>query len=142
MRDIACENKIKRHFLLLLVTLFLVQPDSVFAHRMLVEMVDVGVIQVRYDDGTRSGIAIVNAYDGHGESIFEETVNEDGIVYYDTSITVHQIVADDGMGHRATWTLDRDDVQPHTPVWMRALLGVSLLLFVASYFHYRKNKKN
>ncbi|OIJ14135.1 hypothetical protein BKP35_08025 [Anaerobacillus arseniciselenatis] len=127
--------------LLLIIVIFLMQPEEVFAHRMLVEVVDDGVIQVRYDDGTRSGIAKVTAYDDLGDLLFEENVNENGIVYFDSSINIAQIVADDGMGHRATWTNDREEPIPLIPVWMRTLLGVSLLLFIASFFHYRNQKK-
>ncbi len=130
-----------KHIVLLLVVLLLIQPETTFAHRMLVEVIEEGVIQVRYDDGTRSGVATVLAYDEHVQVIFEEKVNDDGIVYYDSSINITQIVADDGMGHRATWTTDEVATPPLIPLWLRALLGISILLFIASFFHYRNKQK-
>lgn len=105
---------------------------------MLVEVVDDGIIQVRYDDGTRAGIATVVAYDESGKELFNEIVNSEGIVYYDSTTLVHQIVADDGLGHRATWSIDSKDELILMPLWIRALFGVSILLFIASLFHYRK----
>ncbi|RXJ00310.1 hypothetical protein DS745_12315 [Anaerobacillus alkaliphilus] len=128
-----------RVFLCVLV-LALLQPHLVFAHRMVVEMNEPGTIQVRYDDGTNSAIALVKAFDEKGNLLFEETANDLGIVHFDSSIAIHHIIADDGIGHRASWVLEEKvNLLNAVPIWLRALLGISMLLFISALFYYRLN---
>ncbi|MFN7251460.1 MAG: hypothetical protein ACK4M9_11795 [Anaerobacillus sp.] len=128
-----------KKLLMFFLLFFAIQPESVLAHRMIVELVEPGKIKVRYDDGTKSGIALVKAFDEEGHSLFEKYVDDNGYVYFDRTIRVHQLIADDGIGHRATWISDHASNQLDIPIWIRALLGVSILLFTATFFHYRKH---
>ncbi len=125
---------------LLPVFLFVLEAKPVKAHRMIVETEKEGNIIVRYDDGTPAGNAVVSAYDESGNLLFEAQVNENGTYSYDTTIKVDHIIAYDGIGHRASWVKDEEpNVFLAVPVGLRALLGVSLLLFICSVFIYRKH---
>jgi len=126
-------------FTIVLLLFFLVQPELVLAHRMVVELVEPGTIVVRYDDGTKSGIAIVTAFDEKGNLLFEKYVDDKGFLHYDANIIVYQIIADDGIGHRTTWSNEINDEQLDIPILVRALLGISLLLFIAAFFYYRRH---
>ncbi|MEB1809134.1 MAG: hypothetical protein LPK26_17910 [Bacillaceae bacterium] len=125
---------------LLPLFLFVFEQQSVKAHRMIVEREKEGHITVRYDDGTSAGSAVIFAYGKSGDFIFEGQVNDDGTYSYDAAIEVYQINADDGIGHRASWVKDEEtNVFLAVPVGLRALLGVSILLFICSVFVYRKH---
>lgn len=126
-------------FTIVLLLFFLVQPDLVLAHRMVVELDEPGTIVVRYDDGTKSGIALVTAFDKEGTVLFEKYVDDNGFLHYDANINVHQIIADDGIGHRTTWSNELKNEQLDIPILVRTLLGVSLLLFIAAFFYYRRH---
>ncbi len=118
----------------------IIQPHVAFAHRMVVELTEPGTIQVRYDDGTISAIAVVKAFDEKGNLLFERTSNDMGRVLYDSTEAVHQIIADDGLGHRASWILEeKESLFISIPVWIRALLGISILVFITALFYYRLN---
>jgi hypothetical protein len=133
------------YYLLILCTvsvfLALLYPQTAFAHRMMIEH-DEGVIHVRYDDGTAAGLALVTAYDTKGNISFESEADEDGTLNYDSELEVHRIVADDGMGHRATWTKKEEtSILDDIPLFVRALFGISILLFLAAIFFLRTNRK-
>lgn len=128
-------------FAIVLLLFFIVQPEQILAHRMIVELIEPGTIEVRYDDGTKSGMASVTAFDKEGAILFQEYVDEAGYVYYDATITVHQIIADDGIGHRATWSDEIEKEQSDVPIIVRALLGVSILLCIAAFFYFRNDKE-
>lgn len=104
---------------------------------MLVEHVEDGIIYIHYDNGTPAKIATVTLYDEHGNILLEEVANDHGYVYYDGETTVYRIVADDGMGHRASSVKSEENNEESIPSFMKALLGVSILLFVAAFFYYR-----
>ncbi|MBM4761481.1 hypothetical protein [Bacillus sp. B15-48] len=130
----------KRYLLFLCIgLLFFMSPQSAFAHKMVVEQVDAGVIHVRYDDGTAARLAIVSAFNDDGHLLFEQQVNEDGDLHYDKEVNVYRFVADDGLGHRASSVVTEEPTMLESiPISIRALLGVSLLLFIAAIFLFRK----
>ncbi|UJL45250.1 hypothetical protein KFZ58_12615 [Virgibacillus sp. NKC19-16] len=119
-------------------TLF--HPQAAFAHRMVIEQVEDGLVHVRYDDGASAGLAIVSAFDEDGELLDEGETDEDGYFHYEKGLDVHRFAADDGMGHRATFVSGEENTVDTIPLYIRALLGVSILLFTASSFYYRSKK--
>ncbi|WP_164219528.1 hypothetical protein [Virgibacillus sp. YIM 98842] len=122
--------------------LVLLYPQSASAHRMLVEHEEEGIIHVRYDDGTAAGAALVTAYDAKGDILFESEADEDGILNYERELEVHRLTADDGMGHRATWTDEEEtSILDDIPLFVRAIFGISILLFLAAIFFSRTNRK-
>lgn len=115
-------------------------PVSVHAHRLVVEHdQQKGEIHVRYDDGSRSSTAVIIAYAPNGHVVLEGSVNGEGLLVYDREISIDRIIAEDGMGHRAGWVTGEQDEWLLIPVWLRALLGISILLLIAAIFYYRSN---
>ena len=133
-------------WMVLLVFLLVIMGSTpALAHRMLIEVIDEGVIdegaiKVRYDDGTMAGKASVTFYNEDGQVLEEGITNEGGIYYYDLNMKPNRIVADDGMGHRARWVAGQTDAWDYFPRWQRALLGVAIFLFIAAISYYRKNR--
>ena len=126
-------------FSLIFILLF---TSPVFAHRMLIEVETEGLLQVKYDDNTPAGLARVELYDMDNHLIAEGETDENGYFEYSTSLTPHEIVANDGLGHRARWQEGQMDFWYGSPTWMRALLGVSFFLVIGIITHYLGNKKS
>jgi len=126
------------------VTAIIVNPQAALAHRMDIEQIEDGRIQVHYDDGTGAAMTVVSAFDEDGELLFERTVDENGQLSYDEEMAIYRFVADDGMGHRATYVMDETANETNwldtIPMSIRALTGVSFLLFIAAIFVYRTRK--
>lgn len=126
---------------LMAAVLIITVSGTVFAHRMLIETPEEGVILVRYDDGTAAGRADVTLYDEDGQTLEEGKVNEEGLFHFGPDIQPHRIVADDGMGHRARWVEGEVDTWHVFPRWQRGMLGVSIFLFIAAFAYYKKREK-
>lgn len=125
-----------------LVFVFMLNPPTAFAHKMIIEQSDDGLINVRYDDGTAAGLAIVSAYDQDGELLFERHVDDDGNLEYDEGLDVYRFTADDSMGHRATLAMDDEQTgEASIPTFIKALLGVSIFVFIAAVFTFRGRRK-
>ncbi|WP_018933173.1 hypothetical protein [Gracilibacillus lacisalsi] len=128
----------------LFINLF-ISPQTSNAHRLMIKQENDGVIHVYYDDGTPGALSVVTAYDSRGNKLFEKTVNEDGSLIYDTELNIHRFVADDGLGHRASTLHSESDHSNEIPVFIRAMAGIAILLFIAALFFYRvkraENKK-
>ncbi len=119
----------------------LLHPEYAEAHRMIIEEVEEGIVLVRYDDGTEARVASVSTFNQEGEVVAEGTVDENGRFHYDKDIDAYRFVADDGLGHRATWVNEEDEETTglaSVPLPVRAILGVSVCLFVAAIFLYRR----
>ncbi|WP_096201843.1 hypothetical protein [Bacillus sp. FJAT-45350] len=123
----------------LILSFFIV--DLAHAHRMLVEVKE-DSIHVRYDDGTNAELAVVSGYDEEHNLLFEGTVNEDGYYELEPRLDIARITADDGIGHRASWSNEQEQNTESNldqiPLLIRALLGISILVFIASFFFYRR----
>ncbi|MGQ3685705.1 MAG: hypothetical protein ACUBOA_11990 [Candidatus Loosdrechtia sp.] len=127
-------------FIVIMLTLLL-PLEHVFAHLMLVEKIEEGVLLVRYDDGSASVGTTVILYDQEGNILSEGNTDSQGLYHYDPRKPAYRAVANDTMGHRAHWVKGRTNIWLEIPIWMRILLGASILLFIASYAYYRSDKK-
>lgn len=134
--------KVKQVLTIMILTGFIISifTAPAYAHRMLVRPIEPGLVQVVYDDGTVSGRAQVTLYDENDEEIYQGNVNEEGYFEYDTSLGPVLIVADDGVGHRAQWTVG-EEVEEEASMALKVTLTVSALVFVAAVFQYKNNKK-
>ncbi len=126
----------------LVVFLLVISSSTALAHRMLIEMPEEGLVLVRYDDGTVAQLATVTIYDSDGNAMLKGKTDDMGLFKYDRGIQPYRIVANDGMGHRASWTEGEVDIIDLIPRWQRALLGVALLVFIAAVANHRKNKRS
>ncbi|MGF7186502.1 hypothetical protein GGQ84_002614 [Desulfitispora alkaliphila] len=118
---------------------FLSFSEEAYAHRMLIRDMEPGIVKVIYDDGTIAKRAQVILYSGQDEELFKGNVSEEGIFNYDKTLQPSKAVADDGMGHRAEYDFSKGEVieTSNTP---KAVLGVSMLVFIAAFFNYRNKK--
>ncbi|MBU8906364.1 hypothetical protein [Desertibacillus haloalkaliphilus] len=119
--------------------LFFNNEHIAFAHRMVVD-VESNHVHVRYDDGTNAPLAVVTGYNEENRLLFEGEVNKNGQYMFDENLDVNYVMADDGLGHRAAWRkTETNSSLSAVPVSIRALLGVSILFFIACFFLYRKS---
>ena len=124
------------------VVFLLCFQGQAFAHRMLVEMIDHGLLLVKYDDGTSAGLAEISLYDEDSKRLLEGQTDTEGYFRFDPAMPVHSAVAEDGMGHRARWVVGQEENWwLSTPAWARGLLGVSIFVFFAAYTNNRRSKK-
>jgi hypothetical protein len=99
---------------------------------------DEDLLSVRYDDNTAASLSIVRLYNENDEVIWEGSVDSDGRVRVPIS-QYAKAVAEDGLGHRTTYIPGQ--VQRELPRYLAAALGVSFLLFIASFSHYLSREK-
>ncbi|GAE24892.1 hypothetical protein JCM9140_855 [Halalkalibacter wakoensis JCM 9140] len=125
--------------LFLFITMF---PESASAHRMLIEQVDEQTLHIRYDDGSPAKLAFVSVFDENGTLLYENSVDNRGDFTIKNSLKPYRFVADDGLGHRATFITGNQEQGIETiPLWIRTLLGVTFLFFIAAFFYYRSGEK-
>ncbi|MDZ4132916.1 MAG: hypothetical protein U1E11_07235 [Dethiobacteria bacterium] len=119
--------------------IFLLIPIStVFAHRMVIEEVEDGLVWAGYEDGRFSRRTEVIVYDEQGEEVARGSLDSDGKFAFPPEQAV-LIVADDGLGHRAEYSLGVE-ARPEPPRGPTIVLVCSGFLIVAGVFHYRTQK--
>ena len=117
----------------------ILSASPVFAHLMLIEPVEDGLIKVVFDDGTVARHAEVVVYNEKDEEIARGDVDEDGKFSYPEQ-EAELIVADDGFGHRAEYVVGED---PHEALPRGLTVAIVLAGFclIAGVFHYRVRKR-
>ncbi|MFA5525156.1 MAG: hypothetical protein WDA24_12420 [Tissierellales bacterium] len=97
------KSVMNKGILFLLICLVLL-PSAVYAHGMLLELEDPGVLRAEYDDGGGfSPRTEVTIYDENGNELDKGLVDEEGRFHFEKSLDLHRAVAEDGMGHRAEY---------------------------------------
>lgn len=134
--------KIKQQICIVLIiaAIFVLLEGTVYAHRMLIREIEPGHIQVFFDDGTVAKGAQVTLYDHASKELLQGTSDTDGYFKYDRNLAVARVVANDGMGHRATWRPGQEvggDL-PRRPVIM---ITASAFIFIAALSNYLKTRK-
>ena len=124
---------------ILLLFFFLLYSDSVYAHRMIIEIPETGVIRVFYDGEIPAVRASVQLWDSEDNMVLEGAVDNKGQFTYDEKLNVHKVVALDDFGHREVLIIGEEKREINR--FQGALTGVSILLMIALIFH-RLNKKN
>ncbi|SDY96593.1 hypothetical protein [Tindallia californiensis] len=133
--------KAKKQLIPILSLIFiLLLTSTAFAHRMLIEIENEGLLKVKYDDNTSAGFADVQLFDEDNQLLLEGKTDENGYFQYDTAIKFYRLVADDGLGHRARWRDGQTESLHGVPIWMSTLLGISFFLLIAAIIHYRSNQ--
>ncbi len=143
MENIYRNKRIQRlGVLLILISIFLVcSIETALAHRLVIESLPEQELLLRYDDGTIASRVTVSGYTTAGDLLFAKQVEANGRLKLNDYPHVYRLVADDGIGHRAVWIIEK---RPHStwqqiPIWLRALAGVSILLFIAAVYYYRQS---
>lgn len=120
--------------ILIILTLFMMSGE-ISAHRMIIEEVSEGKIEVGFDDGSKADNVEVKLYDEEENIIEEGLTDEKGIYEYDGNLEVERIVARDDMGHRAALNIGDDQENENLiqaqPLWFRTILGVGLVLMIS-----------
>ncbi|WP_090443625.1 hypothetical protein [Natronincola peptidivorans] len=136
--------KDKRRWIIIMMVLIFVLSSSttVFAHRMLIEVIGEEAVQVKYDNGTFAGMVEVRIYNEENQLVFEGKTDKDGYLRVPENLNISIVIAEDGLGHQARWRQGQMDFWYGAPLWMRAALGVAILLIVAAVTYFiGKNKR-
>jgi hypothetical protein len=120
--------------LFLLICLVLL-PSAVYAHSMLLELEEPGVLRAEYDGGGFSPRTEVTIYDENGEELGKGLVDEEGKFHFDKSLDVHSAVAEDGMGHRAEY---KKGVKTKTIPKLPVVIGVFAVVGAIFIFQNKK----
>lgn len=126
--------------MLLVAAVVLVIDAPVSAHKMYVEPVEEGVVQVYYEGGRTPRRCEVVVYNQRGEEIARGGLDEDGLFHYPADQGDVRVVANDGMGHRSEWRTG-DAHGQGLPRFVTVVLVVLGLLGVAAFFNQRAKKK-
>ena len=124
---------------ILLLFFFLLYSDSVYAHRMIIETPEPGVIRVFYDGEIPAVRAAVQLWDSEDNMVLEGPVDNKGQFTYDEKLNVHKVVALDDFGHREVLMIGEEKLEINR--FKGALTGVSILLLVALIFIILNNKR-
>ncbi len=132
-------NRVVKQVGLFLVAIIMVMSISVtsLAHKMMIEPVEDGKIQVNYDAGNAATRAEIKVYDKDGKVLSEGKVDEDG--YYEYEAGASYIEADDGMGHKDKWTIG-EDVAAHGGSKLPKIAAVVVVLGVVGFIFTKKKK--
>lgn len=125
-------EKSNRLFFIILIILavsFIFAPDML-AHELLIDEVgkDYGI--AKFDAGAKAMEVDVNLYNENEEVILTTKTDLEGLFEFDEDMNPAKIVVIDEYGHRAVWD-KKDQTDKHeSSRWLRALLGLSLLLII------------
>ncbi len=124
--------------LLLAFCIVLAFSTTAYAHRMIIQPREEGVIKVIYDDGSASSRRTeVVAYDRDNQEIKRDGLDREGFFSYPSE--TYLIVADDGLGHRAEWVVGEETTE--LPRGITISVVVTGLVVIAVFFDYRvKNR--
>lgn len=126
--------------IVLMMCFLMIFSATAYAHKMTIEPLEDGVIQVHYDDGSFSSRTEVTVYNSNDEELALGELDDEGKFTYDASEDAEYIVADDGMGHRAEWTIGEEpSSSSHASKYIK--IGVVVLVLVAVAGIYYKRKK-
>jgi hypothetical protein len=132
----VCEPSWRRQVtrLLFLTCIFVLltaafMPSACLAHRMDLEVVEEGLLQVKYDGGIPARRAEVTVYDAGGKILAAGAVDTEGFFYFDRELPAYGAEAQDGLGHKAVLTFGRNTRR--LPRALGGFLGVLFLLSVA-----------
>lgn len=102
------KNLRKTVSMLAMVAIFVVSLSlPAYAHKMIIEPVEDGKIQVMYDGGSAATRSEVKVYNSDDEVIAEGKVDDEGYFEFDEKEASY-LEADDGMGHKDKWELGQD----------------------------------
>lgn len=131
------KSVMNKGILFLLICLVLL-PSAVYAHGMLLELEEPGVLKAEYDGGGFSPRTEVIIYDENGNELDKGLVDEEGKFHFDKSLDVHRAVAEDGMGHRAEY---KKGVETKTIPKVPVVIGVFAVVGVIFMIQNKKVKQ-
>ncbi|AKL97241.1 hypothetical protein CACET_c38130 [Clostridium aceticum] len=128
---------------LLVMVVFLLLSVPVYAHKMMIEPIESGIVRVIYADGSFSERTEVVAYNANNEEVFRGQLDTDGYFYYDENDSVAYLVADDGLGHMVTWNIgDPVATTSSRGKWLRIAAIIFVFIGISLVFHFRKKRSS
>lgn len=131
----------KMRVIVLTVVMLLMFTAPAYAHKMLIEPVEDGVIKVLYDDGSFSERTEVTVYDSNDEVIEKGKLDDEGKFFYDKSKDVSYIVAEDGLGHKAEWKVGEEVKRDSSGSKTIKIVAVVLVLAAVGFMFTRKKEQ-
>ncbi|UOE92477.1 hypothetical protein [Alkalihalobacillus sp. LMS39] len=127
-----------------LFVVFFIMGSHVYAHKMLIEPTEQGVVKVHYEDGSFSARTVVSVYDKHETLLGEGKLDEHGYFSYDNIDGAYLLVADDGIGHRVEWIVgeERETTIFTENKWLVVSIVLIVLVGFASFFQRKALRKN
>lgn len=128
--------------IVLIMCFLMIFSATAYAHKMTIEPLEDGVVQVLYDDGSSSSRTVVTVYNSNDEELESGKLDDEGRFTYDADSDAEYIVADDGMGHRAEWTIGEEpSSRSHASKYIKIGVVVLVLVGIAGIYYIRKGKK-
>ena len=130
----------KRMIMILLMLMIVLTPDGkIFAHRMVIEELEAGLVKVGYDDGRFSRRTEIVVYDEKGTELQRGMIDASGQFSFSPEQAA-LIVADDGIGHRAEMALGAE-VLEEKPRGLTVSLVFIAFLTLSGIFQYRVSSR-
>lgn len=128
--------------IIMILAVILISLSPVYAHKMTIEPVEDGIIEVLYDDGSFSSRTEVTVYDSKGEIIDSGKLDEEGKFAYDTSGDAAYLEASDGLGHKDEWKVGEAVAGSSGGSKALKIGAVVLILAGVAGFSYKKKGKS
>lgn len=128
--------------MIVIMIIMLISSIPAYAHKMTIEPVEDGIIQVLYDDGSFSSRTEVTVYDSNDQVIESGKLDDEGKYTYDTSGDIAYIVADDGLGHKDEWEIGEAVATSSGASKVLKMGAVVLILGGVAGFSYKKKAKS
>jgi hypothetical protein len=143
-----CKSPIKISTLILILLAFLtvLLPSSpVSAHRIIIENskgTD-NFLSVTYEGGLPAVRAEVKLYNQNDEVVAEGPVDDEGVFYYQPSLSLKYAEASDGLGHMARYDFtENGGWLKALPLYARVCMGTGFLIILSIVFYVIQYKKN
>jgi hypothetical protein len=127
---------INKYLLIITAVLLIFIPvKSVFAHRMVIEELEAGLVRVGYEDGRFSRRTEIVVYNEQGMELQRGIIDPEGQFSYQPEEAA-LIVADDGLGHRAELVLGAEVTEEKSRSLTVGLVFTAFLA-LSGIFQYR-----
>lgn len=134
----------KLYLTIILLTVFLFSSAlPVYAHKMLIDLVEPGKVAVFYEAGSFSERTKVIVYDENMNELAQGNLDESGHFSFSQDLNAFIISADDGMGHKVSMQIgdiQQASQQPRSTKFMQ-VFAVLISMIIISYYFYKKGKK-
>ncbi len=125
--------------ILTFLMILMVFQSPTYAHKLLLEPLEEGLIEVKYEDGKVPSQMQMTVYDASGEEVAKGFLEADGSFRYDSKVAA-KIVADDGMGHLLTWEVGSKGVSSGGWGKYLKMAGVILVFIGVAFWSMKAGK--
>lgn len=136
-------NKISKVIMVAVLMNFIIilTTSPVYAHKIIIEPVESGIIKVMYEDGRFSTRTEVVVYDKDSQILVSGKLDEKGYFYYANEPDAALIIADDGLGHKAEWVVGVEENKSGMKKNIAVVMVLLVLGTIALLFNQRASAK-